>query len=211
MGRRGTWCPRWRSLTSCPRRGHEVAFCGTERGMEKDLVPRAGYPFSVVRIRGFQRRLGVSTLQHPGLDPAGGRGRLEAAARLPARLRGGRGRVRFGAGGGRGGRSAASRRWRWRWTRTWAGPTASSAGWSTGSACRFPTPERTGGKYVYTGRPLRPALLAATREEGLARFNLDPGPAGAAGLRRQPGSPHAQRGRPGGVRPARRRPSRSCT
>ena len=38
-----------------------------------------------------------------------------------------------------------------------------------------PRPERErGGKYVYTGRPLRPALLAATREEGLARFGLDP-------------------------------------
>jgi UDP-N-acetylglucosamine--N-acetylmuramyl-(pentapeptide) pyrophosphoryl-undecaprenol N-acetylglucosamine transferase len=44
-------------------RGHHVAFCGTERGMEKDLVPRAGYPFSVVRIRGFERRLGLSTLR----------------------------------------------------------------------------------------------------------------------------------------------------
>jgi UDP-N-acetylglucosamine--N-acetylmuramyl-(pentapeptide) pyrophosphoryl-undecaprenol N-acetylglucosamine transferase len=36
----------------------------------------------------------------------------------------------------------------------------------------FPDPKRMGGKYVYTGRPLRPALLAATREEGIARFHL---------------------------------------
>jgi UDP-N-acetylglucosamine--N-acetylmuramyl-(pentapeptide) pyrophosphoryl-undecaprenol N-acetylglucosamine transferase len=39
----------------------------------------------------------------------------------------------------------------------------------------YPDPERTGKKYVYTGRPLRPSLLEATREEGLARFGLDPG------------------------------------
>ncbi len=38
----------------------------------------------------------------------------------------------------------------------------------------FPDAERHGDKYVYTGRPLRPALLSATREEGLARFGLDP-------------------------------------
>jgi UDP-N-acetylglucosamine--N-acetylmuramyl-(pentapeptide) pyrophosphoryl-undecaprenol N-acetylglucosamine transferase len=44
-------------------RGHQVAFCGTERGMEKHLVPKAGYDLSTVRIRGFERRLGVSTLQ----------------------------------------------------------------------------------------------------------------------------------------------------
>jgi UDP-N-acetylglucosamine--N-acetylmuramyl-(pentapeptide) pyrophosphoryl-undecaprenol N-acetylglucosamine transferase len=31
------------------------------------------------------------------------------------------------------------------------------------------------GKYVYIGRPLRPSLLTATREEGLARFHLDGG------------------------------------
>jgi UDP-N-acetylglucosamine--N-acetylmuramyl-(pentapeptide) pyrophosphoryl-undecaprenol N-acetylglucosamine transferase len=37
----------------------------------------------------------------------------------------------------------------------------------------FPDAERKGDKYVYTGRPLRPALLSATREEGLARFELD--------------------------------------
>jgi UDP-N-acetylglucosamine--N-acetylmuramyl-(pentapeptide) pyrophosphoryl-undecaprenol N-acetylglucosamine transferase len=37
----------------------------------------------------------------------------------------------------------------------------------------FPRPELNHGKYVYTGRPLRPSLLSATREQGLTRFNLD--------------------------------------
>jgi UDP-N-acetylglucosamine--N-acetylmuramyl-(pentapeptide) pyrophosphoryl-undecaprenol N-acetylglucosamine transferase len=36
----------------------------------------------------------------------------------------------------------------------------------------YPDDSRKGGKYLYTGRPLRPALLTATREEGLARFGL---------------------------------------
>jgi len=38
----------------------------------------------------------------------------------------------------------------------------------------FPDPRREGGKFVYTGRPLRRALLDASREEGMARFDLDP-------------------------------------
>ena len=44
-------------------RGYEVHFCGGPRGMEGTLVPRAGYPFSVVRIRGFSRHVGVSTVR----------------------------------------------------------------------------------------------------------------------------------------------------
>ena len=54
-------------------RGHEVAFCGTERGMEKDLVPRAGYPFSVVRIRGFTAQAGSLHPPHARLHPRRGR------------------------------------------------------------------------------------------------------------------------------------------
>jgi UDP-N-acetylglucosamine--N-acetylmuramyl-(pentapeptide) pyrophosphoryl-undecaprenol N-acetylglucosamine transferase len=50
-------------------RGHEVAFCGTGRGMEKELVPQAGYAFTVVRIRGFTRQLGLSTARTLGSLP----------------------------------------------------------------------------------------------------------------------------------------------
>jgi UDP-N-acetylglucosamine--N-acetylmuramyl-(pentapeptide) pyrophosphoryl-undecaprenol N-acetylglucosamine transferase len=39
----------------------------------------------------------------------------------------------------------------------------------------FPDPDREGGKFVYTGRPLRPSLLEASRDEGFVRFGLDPG------------------------------------
>ena len=37
----------------------------------------------------------------------------------------------------------------------------------------YPDERRRSGKFVYTGRPLRPALLSATREQGLERFGLD--------------------------------------
>ncbi len=43
-------------------RGCQVTFCGTERGMERELVSQAGYSFSTVRIRGFTRKLGWSTV-----------------------------------------------------------------------------------------------------------------------------------------------------
>ena len=83
-------------------RGHEVAFCGSGRGMERDLVPRAGYPFSVVRIRGFTRRFGLSTLRTLGSIPVAG-SMPGASARVAARLRGGSGRLRVGPCRGRSG------------------------------------------------------------------------------------------------------------
>ena len=46
-------------------------------------------------------------------------------------------------------------------------------------------------KYVVTGRPLAASQLAATREQGLAAFELRRGPPRAARVRRQPGRPDA--------------------
>jgi UDP-N-acetylglucosamine--N-acetylmuramyl-(pentapeptide) pyrophosphoryl-undecaprenol N-acetylglucosamine transferase len=154
-------------------RGHEVAFCGTERGMEHELVPRAGYPFSVVRIRGFTRRLGLSTLRTLGSIPVAG----VDAWRL---LRAFRPDCVIGVGAYASGpvvAEAAVLR-----VPAVAVEMDSHMGWTNRILSRlvdrvclsFPDPKLTGEKYVYTGRPLRPALLSATREEGLARFGLKP-------------------------------------
>ncbi len=154
-------------------RGHEVAFCGTGRGMEKDLVPKAGYPFSTVRIRGFSRRLGVSTLQTLGSIPLAG----VDAWRL---LRDFRPDCVVGVGAYASGpvvAEAAVRR-----TPSVAVEMDSHMGWTNrilsllvDRVClSFPDPTRTGEKYIYTGRPLRPSLLTATAQEGRARFGLDP-------------------------------------
>lgn len=154
------------------RRDLEVAFCGTERGMERELVPRAGYPFSVVRIRGFTRALGWSTLRTLGSIPVAG----VDAWRL---LRSFRPDCVVGVGAYASGpvvAEAALRR-----IPAVAVEMDSHMGWTNrilslmvDNVClSFPDPKRTGEKYVYTGRPLRPALLSATREEGLARFHLD--------------------------------------
>jgi UDP-N-acetylglucosamine--N-acetylmuramyl-(pentapeptide) pyrophosphoryl-undecaprenol N-acetylglucosamine transferase len=154
-------------------RGHGVAFCGTDRGMEKELVPRAGYPFSVVRIRGFTRKVGLSTVYTLGAVPV-------AAVDAWRLLRAFRPDCVVGVGAYASGpvvAEAALRR-----IPAVAVEMDSHMGWTNRILSRlvdrvclsFPDAERTGGKYVYTGRPLRPALLTATREEGRTRFQLDP-------------------------------------
>lgn len=34
-----------------------IIFCGTERGLESDIVPRSGYVFETIRASGFPRKL----------------------------------------------------------------------------------------------------------------------------------------------------------
>jgi UDP-N-acetylglucosamine--N-acetylmuramyl-(pentapeptide) pyrophosphoryl-undecaprenol N-acetylglucosamine transferase len=155
-------------------RGHQIAFCGTERGMEKRLVPRAGYPFSLVRVRGFQRRLGLSTVRTLGSIPVAG----VDAWRL---LRSYRPDCVIGVGAYASGPVVAEAAV----TRIPAVAVEMDAhmGWTNRILSKmvdrvclsFPQPGMNSGKYVYTGRPLRPSLLAATREQGLARFGLDAG------------------------------------
>lgn len=142
--------------------------------MEARLVPRAGYPFSQVRIRGFERRLGVTTLRTLGSLPVAGVDAWAVLRRYRPHCV-----VGFGAYA--------------------SGPVVAEAavlripavavemdahmGWTNrilslmvDRVCvSFPDAEGAGDKYVYTGRPLSPALLTATREEGLTRFGLDAG------------------------------------
>ncbi len=154
-------------------RGHQVAFCGTAKGMERELVPEAGYAFNVIRIRGFTRTLGLSTLQTLGSIPVAG----VDAWRL---LRAFRPQCVVGVGAYASGPVVAEASVRG--IPTVAVEMDSHMGWTNrilsslvDRVCLgFADPGRVGGKYVYTGRPLRPALLTATREEGLTRFGLDP-------------------------------------
>ena len=45
-------------------REREVLFVGADRGLEKDLVPKAGYPFRTVHISSFHRSLRPAELRH---------------------------------------------------------------------------------------------------------------------------------------------------
>lgn len=154
-------------------RGYEVHFCGGPRGMEGTLVPRAGYPFSVVRVRGFSRRMGVSTIRTLASLPV-------AAVDAWSLLRRLRPACVVGVGAYASGPVVAEAAVRG--VPTLAVEMDSHIGWTNtilshlvDRVClSFPMPDRQGSKYQYTGRPVRPGLLAATRAEGLARFELDP-------------------------------------
>ena len=154
-------------------RGYEVHFCGGPRGMEGTLVPAAGYPFSVVRIRGFSRRVGMSTIRTLASLPV-------AAVDAWALLRRLKPACVVGVGAYASGPVVAE-------AAVLGVPAVavemdSHIGWTNtilshlvDRVClSFPMPDREGGKYRYTGRPVRPGLLAATRAEGLLRFDLDP-------------------------------------
>ena len=40
-----------------------IEFCGTQRGLESDLVPLAGYPFHPIQARGFPRKPTVALVR----------------------------------------------------------------------------------------------------------------------------------------------------
>jgi UDP-N-acetylglucosamine--N-acetylmuramyl-(pentapeptide) pyrophosphoryl-undecaprenol N-acetylglucosamine transferase len=139
--------------------------------MENDLVPRAGYGFSVVRIRGFERKLGLSTLRTLGSIPVAG----VDAYKVLRELRPG---CVIGVGAYASGPVVAEAALRG--IPTVAVEMDSHMGWTNTILSKlvdrvclsYPDESRTGAKFVFTGRPLRPALLSATRDEGLKRFGL---------------------------------------
>ena len=153
-------------------RGHQIAFCGTEHDLEKHLVAEAGYRFFVVRVRGFERKLGLSTLRTLAYLPVAA---FDAWKVLDAF----RPECVVGVGAYGSGplvaEAAVAR------IPTVAIEMDAHMGWTNRILSKmvdrvclsFPQTRPGGGKYVYTGRPIRPALLAATREQGLARFGLD--------------------------------------
>jgi UDP-N-acetylglucosamine--N-acetylmuramyl-(pentapeptide) pyrophosphoryl-undecaprenol N-acetylglucosamine transferase len=141
--------------------------------MERELVLRAGYPFSVVRIRGFERRLGLTTLRTLVSLPVAAVDAWRALRRLrPSCVVG----VGAYASGPVVAEAAVAR------IPSVALEMDAHLGWTNrilsllvDRVClSFPIPGRLGGKFVYTGRPIRPSLLKATREQGLQRFSLDP-------------------------------------
>jgi len=45
----------------------EILFVGTSRGLESDVVPKAGYDFKTVEVKGFRRKLSFDTLKTFGV------------------------------------------------------------------------------------------------------------------------------------------------
>ncbi|MCZ7661689.1 MAG: glycosyltransferase [Thermoleophilia bacterium] len=154
-------------------RGYEVSFAGGPGGMEGTLVPKAGYPFDPVRIRGFTRKLGFSTLRTLGSLPVAAVDAWRVLRRLRPACVVGVGAYASGpvvAEAAVLGVPAVAVE-----MDAHLGVTNRILSHLVDRVCLgFPIPGLEGGKYVHTGRPIRPALLQATREEGLARFGLDP-------------------------------------
>ena len=48
----------------------EFLFVGAERGLEKDLVPKAGYPFETVHISSFHRSMRPAEIRHNFISAA---------------------------------------------------------------------------------------------------------------------------------------------
>ena len=48
----------------CPEA--EISFVGTQQGLEKDIIPRYGYPLKFIEVAGFKRSLSLDTLRSAG-------------------------------------------------------------------------------------------------------------------------------------------------
>ena len=44
----------------------EIIFVGTQQGLEKDIIPRYGYPLKFIEVAGFKRSLSLDTLRSFG-------------------------------------------------------------------------------------------------------------------------------------------------
>lgn len=155
--------------------GLSAAWVGTEKGVEADLVARAGYPFFAVPSQGLSRRLSWRIVG-TGWTVAKGVG---AAWRLLGRLRP---RVVLGTGGYAAGPvvlAAALRRIPVVLQEQNAFPgltnrMLSRFAWRTalgspGAAKFFPDRSRL----VVTGNPVREGIGTLSRQEGLRRLGLD--------------------------------------
>lgn len=154
----------------------EILFVGTERGLEADIIPREGYNFTTVDVRGFERRLTFKNVTTVFKS-------LTSVWQSQTIIRKFKPDLVIGTGG------------------YVCGPVLLAA-----SLLRVPTliqeqnviPGVTNKilsrfvdkiavgyseasnyfpcnqKVIYTGNPIRPEVLSATRQEGIEAFALDP-------------------------------------
>lgn len=156
--------------------GAEILFVGTEKGLEADLVPRAGFPMERIRVAPLDRRPGLGQLRALGAAIAGVSDSLRVIRRF-------RPDVVVGTGGYVSGPAllaAVLRRV----------PTVIHEGNAVpGVATRLLARRvdcvavgyeeagrrlRTKDKPIHVGNPVRPEVLAARRSEGLRQLGLRP-------------------------------------
>ena len=154
----------------------EVLYVGTKRGLEADIIPKEGLPFATVDIRGFERRLSLRNLKTLCKAFYG----VHQAHRIVQNFKPD---IVIGTGG------------------YVCGPVLLAAslqhiptliqeqnvipGITNKILSRFVSKIAVGcegamghfpaDKAVFTGNPIRPEVLSASRAEGFSRFGLDPG------------------------------------
>lgn len=154
----------------------EILFVGGRRGLEGDLVPKAGFEFRAITVSGFERKLSLDTVATAGRAVAG----LFQSIAIVRKFRP---NVAVGTGGYASGPvmlaaammgvpvviheqnvvPGATNRLLSRWAKTVA------LSWDE-SKKYLARPERS----VLTGNPIRPEIMTAEREESAASFGLDP-------------------------------------
>lgn len=154
----------------------EFLYIGTKHGLEAELVPKEGIPFSTLPVQGFQRKLSLQTLATLGKSA----GSLVLASRIISKFKPD---VVIGTGGYVCGPillAAALRH-----VPTLIQEQNVIAGITNKILSRFVDVVAVGYKeaegsfsrcrqVVYTGNPVRPEVLAVGREEGRQAFGLGP-------------------------------------
>ena len=197
-GRHGrTRVPGARAGARAARRGYDIVWLGTQRGIEARLVPAAGIPVEWLSVSGLRGK-GVATLLAAPFRLLVAH--LPGAARdapAPARRRARRGRLRLGPGRHRG---VAARAGRWSCTSrtpSRASPIACSR--ASPSACSRAFPAAS----AAACRPSASAIRCARRSSPCApperRYAGREGPRAPAGVRRQPGRCAPERRGAGGA------------
>jgi UDP-N-acetylglucosamine--N-acetylmuramyl-(pentapeptide) pyrophosphoryl-undecaprenol N-acetylglucosamine transferase len=152
-------------------RGAHVEFLGGERA-ERELVPAAGYPFHALRVAGLDRRNPVKAARAAlWAARATGRARRVLRAMRADVVLGGGGYVAAPAG-------LAARGLRLPLVLTEADSHLGIANrmlapFAARVFLAFDLPERSGAKWVVTGRPIPPDVVGADRGAARARFGID--------------------------------------
>jgi len=155
--------------------GSEVLFVGGTRGLESELIPREGFAFRAITVSGFKRRLSPDTLATVARAGWGVAQSLSIVARFSPD-------VAIGTGGYASGPAMLAASWLGvpvliheqnvvpgATNRMLSGRAAIVAiSWEE-SRKFLKRPDRA----VLTGNPVRPEVITATREEGLASLGLD--------------------------------------
>lgn len=155
--------------------GSETLFVGGMRGLESELIPREGFAFRAICVSGFRRRLSLDTLATAARAGWGVAQSLSIVARF-------RPDAAIGTGGYASGPAMLAASWLGvpvliheqnvvpgATNRMLSGRAAIVAVSWEESRRYLKRPDSA----VLTGNPVRPEVITATREEGLAAFGLD--------------------------------------